>query len=194
MYNKVQKAWRHKLERLKVKSRVLHGSKLEKIKTDIDYMEKTDMAVVVSGGQNEYERLRAKGLDLKVHRERMLKEKLDDKFRDPDDPLNIVFVCAMWLTGFDAPFTSTLYLDKPLKNHTLMQTIARANRVYPGKPNGQVVDYINIFGALQEALGRYGSVNEDDGSTYGETDTPAKDKTVQFHALQDALNDVSKYL
>jgi len=194
MYNKVQKAWRHKLERLKVKSRVLHGSKLEKIKTDIDYMEKTDMAVVVSGGQNEYERLRAKGLDLKVHRERMLKEKLDDKFRDPDDPLNIVFVCAMWLTGFDAPFTSKLYLDKPLKNHTLMQTIARANRVYPGKPNGQVVDYINIFGALQEALGRYGSVNEDDGSTYGETDTPAKDKTVQFHALQDALNDVSKYL
>jgi len=193
MYNKVQKAWKHKLERLKVKSRVLHGSKLEKIKADIVYMEKTDMAVVVSGGQNEYERLRAKGLDLKVHRERMMKEKLDDKFKDPDDPLNIVFVCAMWLTGFDAPFTSTLYLDKPLKNHTLMQTIARANRVYPGKPNGQVVDYINIFGALQEALGHYGSVKED-GSSYGGNDTPAKDKTVLFHALQDALKDVAKYL
>lgn len=194
MYNKVQKAWKNKLGRLKVKARVLFGSKLEKIKADIVYMEKTDMAVVVSGGQNEYERLRAKRLDLKVHRERMQKEKLDDKFKDPDDPLNIVFVCAMWLTGFDAPFTSTLYLDKPLKNHTLMQTIARANRVYPGKPNGQVVDYINIFGALQEALGHYGSVNEDTGSGYGETDTPAKDKTVLFHALQDALTDVAKYL
>ncbi len=193
MYNKVQKAWKNKLERLKVKAGVLSGSKLEKIKADIVYMKKTDMAVVVSGGQNEYERLAAKGLDLKVHRERMKKEKLDDKFKDPDDPLNIVFVCAMWLTGFDAPFTSTLYLDKPLKNHTLMQTIARANRVYPGKPNGQVVDYINIFGALQEALGHYGSVKED-GSSYGEADTPAKDKTVLFHALQDALFDLGKYL
>ncbi len=193
MYNKVQKAWKHKLGRLKVKAKVLSGSKLVKTNADIAYMEKTDMAVVVSGGQNEYERLRAKGLDLKVHRERMMKEKLDEKFKDPDDQLNIVFVCAMWLTGFDAPFTSTLYLDKPLKNHTLMQTIARANRVYPGKPNGQVVDYINIFGALQEALGRYGSVKED-GPSYGESDTPARDKTVLLHALEEALFDVEKYL
>ncbi len=193
MYNKVQTAWKQKLGRLKVKAKVQYGSKLEKIKADIAYMEQTDMAVVVSGGQNEYERLTAKGLDLKVHRERMHREKLDDKFKDPDDPLNIVFVCAMWLTGFDAPFTSTLYLDKPLKNHTLMQAIARVNRVYPGKPNGQIVDYINIFGALQEALGHYGSVDED-GSSYGAVDTPAKDKTVLFHALQDAFVDVAKYL
>ena len=193
MYNKVQKVWQHKLGRLKVKARVLRGSRLEKARADIAYMEKTDMAVVVSGGQNEYERLAAKGLDLKVHRERMMKEKLDDKFKDPDDQLNIVFVCAMWLTGFDAPFTSTLYLDKPLKNHTLMQTIARANRVYPGKPNGQVVDYINIFGALQEALGRYGSVKEG-GGEYGGEDTPAKDKTVLLRALEEAISEVEKYL
>ncbi len=100
------------------------------------------MAVVVSSGQNDYETMEKRGLDIKPHRERMKREALDDKFKDADDPLRIVFVCAMWLTGFDAPNVSTLYLDKPLKNHTLMQTIARANRVYPGKPCGQVVDYI----------------------------------------------------
>ncbi len=194
MYNKVQKVWKHKLGRLKVKSRVLSGSKLVKIKADISYMEKTDMAVVVSGGQNEHDRFAAKGLDLKVHRKRMMKEKLDDKFKDPDDSLNIVFVCAMWLTGFDAPFTSTLYLDKPLKNHTLMQTIARANRVYPGKPNGQVVDYINIFGALQEALGRYGNYSKEDGFTYENEDTPAQDKTILLKALEAAILDLEAYL
>ncbi len=193
MYNKVQKQWKMKLERLKMKRKVLLGSRLTKLESDITYMENTDMAVVVSGGQNEYERLEAKGLNLKVHRERMKRERLDDKFKDPDDPLNIVFVCAMWLTGFDAPFTSTLYLDKPLKNHTLMQTIARANRVYPGKPNGQIVDYINIFGALQEALGHYGNVKED-GEGYGENDTPAKDKTVLFHALEDAFVALNRFL
>ncbi|WP_345988742.1 type I restriction endonuclease subunit R [Sulfurimonas sp. HSL1-2] len=195
MYDKVQKAWKHKLGRLKVKSRVMYGSKLAKIKEDIAYMERTDMAVVVSGGQNEYERLAAKGIDLRPHRERMQRERLDEKFKDPDDPLNIVFVCAMWLTGFDAPFTSTLYLDKPLKNHTLMQTIARANRVYPGKPNGQVVDYINIFGALQEALGRYGHGVKEPSTGYGEeSDTPAQDKTVLLHALENAIFELQKYL
>ena len=90
-------------------------------------------------------KLAKKGLDYKPHRERFLKEKIDEKFKDPQDNLRIVFVCAMWLTGFDAPTVSTLYLDKPLKSHTLMQTIARANRVYAGKSAGQIVDYINIF-------------------------------------------------
>ncbi|KYJ87675.1 type I restriction endonuclease subunit R [Sulfurovum riftiae] len=193
MYDKVQKQWKMKLDRLKMKRKVSFGSQLRKLEADIAYMEQTDMAVVVSGGQNEYERLEAKGLDLKVHRERMKREKLDEKFKDPDDPLRIVFVCAMWLTGFDAPFTSTLYLDKPLKNHTLMQAIARANRVYPGKPNGQIVDYVNIFGALQEALGHYGSVKEE-SEGYGTDDMPAKDKTVLFQALEDAFVDLNRFL
>ena len=193
MYNKVRKQWKMKLDRLKMRRKVLFGSQLTKLEADIDYMEKTDMAVVVSGGQNEYERLAAKGLNLKVHRDRMKREKLDDKFKDPDDTLRIVFVCAMWLTGFDAPFTSTLYLDKPLKNHTLMQTIARANRVYPGKPNGQIVDYVNIFGALQEALGHYGNVKENKGA-YGADDVPAREKTVLVYALEDAFAELRKFL
>jgi type I restriction enzyme R subunit len=71
------------------------------------------------------------------------------------DPLRLVFVCAMWLTGFDAPSCSTIYLDKPMRNHTLMQTIARANRVFPGKHSGLIVDYANVFASLEKALAIY---------------------------------------
>src|SRR4026207_1531425 len=84
-------------------------------------------------------------LEALPHRKRMNTEKLDEKFKDPADPFRLVFVCAMWLTGFDAPSCSTIYLDKPMRNHTLMQTIARANRVYPGKQSGLIVDYANVF-------------------------------------------------
>ena len=81
---------------------------------------------------------------------------MDEKFKDPEDPLRLVFVCAMWLTGFDAPSCSTVYLDKPMRNHTLMQTIARANRVFPGKHSGVIVDYANVFASLEKALAIYG--------------------------------------
>ena len=98
------------------------------------------------------------GLDIVPHRKRMNDEPpLDEKFKDPDDPLRLVFVCAMWLTGFDAPSCSTVYLDKPMRNHTLMQTIARANRVFPGKHSGLIVDYANVFASLEKALAIYGA-------------------------------------
>ena len=86
----------------------------------------------------------------------MVKEDLDEKFKDPLNPFRLVFVCAMWMTGFDAPSVSTIYLDKPMKNHTLMQTIARANRVFKEKPSGLIVDYIGVFRNLQKALAIYG--------------------------------------
>ena len=95
-------------------------------------------------------------------------EALDEKFKDADDPLRLVFVCAMWLTGFDAPSCSTIYLDKPMRNHTLMQTIARANRVFPGKHSGLIVDYANVFASLEKALAIYGK-----GKGGG---TPVRDK------------------
>ena len=81
-------------------------------------------------GQNDVATVEAKGGDIRPHRERMLKEDLETKFKDADDPFRIVFVCAMWITGFDVPSCSTMYIDKPMRNHTLMQTIARANRVF----------------------------------------------------------------
>lgn len=115
-----------------------------------------DMAVVVSPGQNEIEDMKKLGLDIVPHRRRMVESKLDDRFKDPADPLALVFVCAMWLTGFDAPSCSTIYLDKPMRNHSLMQAIARANRVYPGKHAGVIVDYANVFESLERALSIYG--------------------------------------
>ena len=113
-------------------------------------MKETDMAVVVSPSQNEIEQLKQKGVDITPHRKRMKNEDLATKFKDKDDKLRLVFVCAMWVTGFDCPTISTLYLDKILKEHTLMQTIARANRVAEGKFNGLIIDYIGIFKALQK--------------------------------------------
>jgi type I restriction enzyme R subunit len=114
-----------------------------------------DVAVVFSSSQNEVSYFKEKGFDITPHRLRMNNEDLEVKFKEPSDPLKIVIVCNMWLTGFDVPGLSTIYLDKPMKNHTLMQTIARANRVYPGKTNGLIVDYIGVFRNLQKALAVY---------------------------------------
>ena len=80
---------------------------------------------------------------------------IEDRFKSPDDTLQLVSVCAMWLTGFDVKNLSTLYLDKPMKGHTLMQAIARASRVYPGKPAGIIVDYVNVFKYMKKALTEY---------------------------------------
>jgi len=84
-------------------------------------------------------------------------KELEKKFKNPDDPLKIVIVCDMWLTGFDVPPLHTMYIDKPLKNHTLMQAIARVNRVFRDKPGGLIVDYIGIADNLKKALSIYSS-------------------------------------
>src|SRR5260370_28715951 len=112
-------------------------------------MEKADMGVVVSQTQNEIDEFRQKGLDIITHRKRMLNEDLETKFKDANDPLRIVFVCAMWITGFDVPSLSTLYVDKPIRNHTLMQAIARANRVFQDQVSALIVNYVVVFRPLQ---------------------------------------------
>ncbi len=145
----------------------------------------TDMAVVVSPGQNEIEQMAQLGLDIVPHRKRVNDEKLDEKFKDPKDPLRLVFVCAMWLTGFDAPSCSTIYLDKPMRNHTLMQTIARANRVFPGKHSGLIVDYANVFVSLEKALAIYG---KGDGG-----EMPVRDKKALADELRYAVNDTNVF-
>ena len=96
-------------------------------------------------------------------------EALDEKFKDANDPLRLVFVCAMWLTGFDVPSCSTVYLDKPMRNHTLMQTIARANRVFPGKHSGLIVDYANVFASLEKALAIYAKGRGETAGFRGQT-------------------------
>jgi type I restriction enzyme R subunit len=139
-----------------------YAERLAELDHRYEILQTTDMAVVVSPGQNEITQMQAMGLDIEPHRRRMKESTppLDEKFKDTKDPLRIVFVCAMWLTGFDAPSCSTIYLDKPMRNHTLMQTIARANRVYPGKHSGIIVDYANVFAALERALALYGATSD----------------------------------
>jgi type I restriction enzyme R subunit len=187
MINKVSKHWA--LEAARIENELLNdaldeGERIQ-LKVQQETLQTTDMALIVSAAQNEIAHMAALGLDIAPHRKRMNEEALDEKFKDPNDPLRLVFVCAMWLTGFDAPSCSTLYLDKPLRNHTLMQTIARANRVYPGKHSGLIVDYANVFASLEKALAVYGA-----GAGNA---TPVRDKAELVRELTISLEAASSF-
>ena len=191
MYDKVQKHWQAKLASLKAQPPNVTIDERLRIETLIKEMESTDMAVVVSQSQNEIEDLLNKGVDITSHRKRMVKENLDETFKDPESNLRFVFVCAMWITGFDVPSCSTIYLDKPMRNHTLMQTIARANRVASGKVAGLIVDYVGVFRDLQKALAIYAapSVSSSDGGA----DNPIEDKQALVEALKLFIKDAQSY-
>jgi type I restriction enzyme R subunit len=181
MYVKVKKHWGEKIAELEVELASVKADAREEIEKRIALMKETDMAVVVSQGQNEIYEMHEKGLDIRPHRKRIVEEDLETKFKNPEDPFRLVFVCAMWITGFDVPSCSTLYLDKPMRNHTLMQTIARANRVYPDKVSGLIVDYAGVFRNLERALAIYG------GGSSG--DKPVQDKAELVAALRQALGE-----
>ena len=188
MYDKVRKHWKEYLDGMKTKLRDAPGDGERKaLQTRIQYMEETDMAVVVSQSQNEIDDLRAKGVDIIPHRKRMNTEDLEIKFKDPEDPFRIVFVCSMWMTGFDVPACSTIYLDKLQRNHTLMQTIARANRVFGDKINGLVVDYIGIFQDLERALAIYAEGTDEEGKR------PIRDKSELVNVLRGAIAEVKEF-
>ena len=161
--------------------------RMAELKQRLNVLTITDMAVIVSPGQNEIQQMQKLGLDIEPHRKRMNESNpgLDEKFKDTDDPLRLAFVCAMWLTGFDAPSCSTVYLDKPMRNHTLMQTIARANRVFPGKHSGLIVDYANVFASLEKALAIYGAGK--DGTS------PVKDKDQLVAELRRCVVDATAF-
>ncbi len=186
MYAKVQAHWQHTLAVLREQLPQARPEQQAALAARIAFMESTDMAVVISPAHNETAFFRQHGLEIRPHRERLLKEELDDKFKSATDPLRLVFVCAMWRTGFDAPPCSTLYLDRPMRDHTLMQTIARANRVFGDKHNGLIVDYIGIFHELQAALAIYAT-----GAASG--DYPIQDKAALVADLRDALAEVTAF-
>lgn len=155
MYNYVQEYWKEEIKILKASLKYASQQETLELERKIKWMEETEMAVVISQEQNEIQTFKKWNLDIKTHRKKMEKRELDKEFKDPKNPFRVVFVCAMWLTGFDVKCLSCLYLDKTLKAHTLMQTIARANRVSEGKSNGLIIDYIGIVKALRKALADY---------------------------------------
>lgn len=187
MYDKVKLNWQNYIDDLKNQIPNTNGDDLILLKDRIEYMEETDMAVVVSSAQNEIQDMQKKGLDILPHRIRMNNEELDKKFKDADNPFRLVFVCAMWITGFDVPSCSTIYLDKPMQNHTLMQTIARANRVSKDKTNGLIVDYVGIFRNLEKALSIYGAGT-------GDTENVIKNKDDLKTQLILAIDDTKDFL
>ena len=197
MYDKVQHHWKEEIRELRAKINKAKTEEKGHLKAKLDWMKRVEIAVVVSAEADEDKKFAARNLDIKPHRQKL--EAVDAEghdiefnFKDPNHPLQLVFVCAMWLTGFDAPTVSTLYLDKPMKDHTLMQTIARANRVTSyriagkSKANGEIIDYYNVFRNLKKALKDYGL--GDDGK-----ECPVQDKTVLRDLLSQALEEAGRF-
>lgn len=193
MYNKVKHHWKEELKRVRNEIKEADDPmQKEELKKALAYMNRIEMAVVVSEEAGEKEKFEKVGLNMAVHRKRMNEinehgQTIEDDFKNPDHPLHLVFICSMWLTGFDAPTVSTLYLDKPMKNHTLMQTIARANRVAPGKVNGLVVDYYNVFRNIKKALADYGQGEQADPNQNPEDQSPVEDKSQLYVLLDEVL-------
>lgn len=161
-YNAVNKYWPdYRKQLVQQKAHATTQEERDRFQKAIDYMDYVERAVVISGDNEEEAQFAKRNIPgIKVIRERI--ETIDpegadieDNFKDPNHKLSLVFVCAMWLTGTDVPCMSTMYLDKPMKGHTLMQTIARVNRVYPGKNHGLIVDFVNIFKYVEKALSIY---------------------------------------
>jgi len=188
MYDLVSAEWKRYIQALETEIESLPRLERGPKEFQLRWMQETDMAVVVSQAQNEVADLAALGLDIEPHRRKINDEDLSTRFKDSDDPFRLVFLCAMWLTGFDAPATSTIYLDKPMRGHTLMQTIARANRVFPDKDNGLIVDYIGVFRNLEKALAIYG-VDQS-----GRIDSPIRATDELVTALEEVLNEAEEYL
>jgi type I restriction enzyme, R subunit len=200
MYEKVQHHWKAEIKNLvgsiKNSRNDIEKAQLKKI---LDFMRATDMGVVISleNSDAEIERFAKQGLDLKPHRDRLQTvdqegHNIEYQFKDADHPLRLVFVCAMWLTGFDMPSLSTLYLDKPMKDHTLMQTIARANRVSSHainnvtKSNGEIIDYYNVFRNMKKALKDY-ALGDNPINDAEDFDSPIQPKSNLFTLLDDAI-------
>lgn len=193
MYEKVQFYWNEEKKSLiQERNQAQTREDRDRITAILDYMNKVDMAVVLSVEGNDVEKFKAQGLDLQKHIDKMNEVTIDgldieDRFKSPNDTLQLVFVCAMWLTGFDVPNLSTLYLDKPMKGHTLMQAIARANRVYPNKPCGIIVDYVNVFKYMQKALSEY-AIGDNAGQL------PAKNIDDLITNLDECIDKTNEYL
>ena len=169
-----------------------------KLDKQAQWLDETIVEIIISEAQNEVGDFKKWGFEIIPHRERMKKgfevaggDRVDVEtaFKDPKHPFRVAIVCAMWLTGFDVECLSTLYIDKPMKAHTLMQAIARANRVYPGKDHGLIVDYNGMLKSLRAALAQYAL--GDDGAGGEEIVAPIEERV---QALIEAIEATEAHL
>jgi type I restriction enzyme, R subunit len=161
------------------------------------WLENTIIEIIISEAQNEVADFKRWDFDIVPHRLTMKqgfetadgkKVDVESAFKNPEHPFRIAIVCAMWLTGFDVECLSTLYIDKPMKAHTLMQAIARANRRYPGKDFGLIVDYNGMLKSLREALAQY-ALGDEGGEE--EVVAPIEERV---KALLDAIEETENHL
>ncbi len=211
MYNLITRYWQERIAELEERLNYQKSAQEEVfLSRQIEWMRETRTAVVVSEEQGEVDRFKKWDLDIIPHR-KLLKEGMDlpeamrnkpefrnmqrmdvdEAFKHEDHPFRIAIVCAMWLTGFDVPSLSTLYLDKPLKAHTLMQAIARANRVYAGKNNGLIVDYCGVLKQLRKALATFAGTGT--GGKEGERD-PTRPPEELLAELAEAIGLIRDFL
>ena len=195
MYKLVMKYWPEYLKELEDRIKnAADQQEAQELQRKYDKVAETEVCVVVSGEQNEVDKFRKMDLDIEVHRKKMMERNLEKEFKDEDNPFRFAIVCAMWITGFDAPCVSTVYLDKPIKGHTLMQTIARANRVYDDeKENGLIVDYGNVYEQLEKAYSVYGEGTKGQGGGKGEG-KPVEQLAELEGELNKAIQEVKDYL
>ncbi|WP_374601966.1 type I restriction endonuclease subunit R [Arenimonas sp.] len=204
MHGLIEKYWTEHIHALTVRNNSeTDDQTLAERTRQLKWMGETRFAVMVSEEQGEVDRFRRLGLDIQPHR-RLIKEgwsmpgapkplSMEDAFKKADHPFRVAIVCAMWMTGFDVPTLGTLYLDKPLKAHTLMQAIARANRVAEGKTNGLIVDYCGILKNLRRALATFAGATGE-GEPGGEGVDPAQPEERLLELLDGALSEVTVWL
>ncbi|PRY11902.1 type I restriction enzyme R subunit [Pontibacter ummariensis] len=202
MFDKVQHYLKEELKELHKKAKdETDPAKKARHERAIAFIKETKMAAVVSqegSDREEEEMFKKEGLEIRPHRRLMDYpnedgQNIEDFFKDPNNPYRVVFVTAMWLTGFDAPSVSTLYLDKPLQNHTLMQTIARANRVIEGKKNGLVIDYFGVFRNLKIALADYAEGTKGRNKEQTEEEFPVREFEELLEILNQAISEAKAY-
>jgi type I restriction enzyme R subunit len=198
MYDLIRKYWAEYTTELKQKIAKANDIEEEQeLKRKLKKVEETEVCVIVSSEQNEVEKFGKMNLDIATHRKKMVERDLEKEFKDENNPFRLAIVCAMWITGFDAPCISTVYLDKPIKGHTLMQTIARANRVYDDeKENGLIVDYGNVYKQLEKAYSVYGEggSNTSDTKGSGNNERPFELLEVLALELKESIEQVHGYL
>ena len=170
----------------------------QQLAAQADWLNETIVEIIISEAQNEVRDFEKWDFNIIPHRALMKqgfetpdgqRVDVETAFKDPAHPFRVAIVCAMWMTGFDVECLSTLYIDKPMKAHTLMQAITRANRVYPGKDFGLIVDYNGMLKSLREALAQYAL--GDDGTGGEEIVAPVEERV---QALIEAIETTEAHL